>query len=523
MKTRVINHRILLIFILLFGIALRLIFFSGYVEGDDKHYMTYAYKLSRGEFIPTNNHWAVCLGLILPTAIFFHLFGINEVSLVLFPLLCSTASIILIYFIGKMLFNTQVGLLSAFFISFFPLDVIYSSHLFPTIPLAFFIALSIFLFLKGEEKEKKIYYLLSGIFIGISYLIHITGCYIGLFFVIYILYKRKFRISHLIFFSIGILLIFSMELIFYYIQTNDMLFRYSVLNKEINPQMKFSEGFFDIITSTTYRGVNWLIEPIVLLTTEQEFGFFYYFILPIIGYFLFKREKKTNILLMWILTILLYTIYGSISFSHYQPLRRLPRYLSPITIPSLLILSYFLIHKINKKLYSIILVLFLFLTSIGFVYIDNSRLIDYIPRQIYLFYQKHCDTDLVVKPFDYTALLFYSKFQTNPHLKLLLLPEDIKYLNDSTTIKDIKSLYPNVDIIFYHELDKLHKVYVAVNNTYNHFIPKNSKLIKVLQKPNRFYQNFIEKKAIRKIVESVKGKDSIKEIFNEVVYIYYIE
>lgn len=217
---------------------------------------------------------------------------------------------------------------------------------------------------------------------------------------------------------------------------------------------------------------------------------------------------------------MVYTLYGSVSPFHYQPLRRLPRYLSPITIPSLLILSYFLIHKINKKLYSIITVVFLFLTSIGFICIDNSRIIDYVPRKIYLFHKEHPDTDLLITAFDYTALLFYSKFQINPHLKLLLLSEDIN--SNSTTIKNIKYIYPNVGIVFYHNLNNLHNVYVAINKEHNHLIPKNSKLIKVIQKPKRFYQKFLEKQPIKKILESVKDKKEVKSLIEETVYIYYI-
>lgn len=231
MKRWFSNQRILLIFIVLFGIAIRLVFFSGYVEGDDKHYMVYAHKFSQGEFTPYNNHWAVRLGLIIPTALSFYLFGINEFSLILFPLLCSLGAIILIYFIGKMLFDKYVGLLSAFFISFFPLDVIYSSHLFPTIPIAFFMALAVFFFLKGEYNRKSIYYLLSGICIGISSSIHMMGPYIGLFFIIYLLYKRNFRVNYL-FLPMGILVIFSMEAIFYYIQTHDPLFNYHITTEK---------------------------------------------------------------------------------------------------------------------------------------------------------------------------------------------------------------------------------------------------------------------------------------------------
>lgn len=49
------------------------------------------------------------IGLIFPTALFFFLFGINEISAILFPFLCSIGNIILIYYLGELLFNKNVG------------------------------------------------------------------------------------------------------------------------------------------------------------------------------------------------------------------------------------------------------------------------------------------------------------------------------------------------------------------------------------------------------------------------------
>ena len=80
-------------------------FFSGYVSGDDKHYLAQAYRFSIGDFAPGQNPWGNRLGLIIPSAFFMHIFGVNEFSYSLYPLICSLGNIILIYYFGKMLFS----------------------------------------------------------------------------------------------------------------------------------------------------------------------------------------------------------------------------------------------------------------------------------------------------------------------------------------------------------------------------------------------------------------------------------
>lgn len=497
-----LSSGIILLIIIIFGILLRIIFFSGYQVGDDKHYLVQAYKFSIGNFEPGDNIWSVRIGLVLPTAIFFSLFGVNEVSMSLFPFICSIGVIILIYYFGKLLFNTQVGLLSAFLLSFFPLDVIFATQLYPDIPLEFFLSLGIFFFLKGEKTDKRMYYLLSGIFIGIAYFCRITVLIIVFFFIFYILYKKTIKINYLII-PIVILLILIFESCLYYFQTGDFFYTYSTT---------FSHGIN--IGYPLTRGTNWGIEPLLILTTEQELGFFYYFIFPIIVYLIFKRDKNIIIPLMWIIPLLLYIFYGPVDFSEYRTLLRDARYLSIITIPGLLILSYYLVQIIHKKIISIYIVVFLLLTSIGCVIIDNSRIIDYIPKQIYTFYKKHPNTDLILRPFDYFSILFYSKFQINPHLKLFYL----EGYTGGDTVKDIKKCYPEVKGV--SDLNKVHNAYVALEVKYIDYIPPNSKLIKTIKKPQRFYYSILQVPIFKKILQKLTGQKEYP--FEETVQIYYL-
>jgi len=497
-----LSPSIRLLIIIIFGILLRVIFFSGYQVGDDKHYLLQAYKFSTGNFAPGENLWSLRIGLVGPTALFFFLFGINEFSAVLFSLLCSIGSIILIYYFGKLLFDKNTGVMSAFLLSFFPLDVIFATHLYPDIPLEFFLSLGVFFFLKGEKTDKKIYYLLSGIFIGIAYLQRITALLIVFFFIFYILYKKRFKINHLIV-AMVVLVIFIFESCIYYFQTGNFFYQYlTIISHGIN------------IGYPLTRGTNWIIEPLFILTTEQELGFFYYFIFPVTVYLIFKRDKNIIIPLLWIIPLFLYIFYGPVDLCEYRVLLRDARYLSVITIPGLLILSYYLVRILHKKIISIYIVIFLLLTSIGCVIIDNSRITDYIPKQIYTFYKNHPNTDLILRPFDYFSILFYSRFQTNPHLKLFYLEG---YMGGDT-VKDIRSVYPNVKGVY--DLSKVHNAYVGLDVKYINYIPSNSKLIKTIKKPQRFYYSILQKGILKKIFQKLMGQKEYP--FHETVQIYYL-
>ena len=99
------NTKLILFFIVLFGLLLRLMFFSGMDLSDNLSYSRYAANLDK-EIVP--HTLAVRLGLIYATAFSYSLFGINDFSSVLFVLLTSMGSIILIFHFGKLLFNDKI-------------------------------------------------------------------------------------------------------------------------------------------------------------------------------------------------------------------------------------------------------------------------------------------------------------------------------------------------------------------------------------------------------------------------------
>src|SRR3989338_8049061 len=85
------NAKLLLFLIVIFGLFLRLIFFSGMGISDSLVYSKTANDINAGKGIDPNSTLTLStrLGLIYPTALSYKLFGINDLSSVLFVLLRS--------------------------------------------------------------------------------------------------------------------------------------------------------------------------------------------------------------------------------------------------------------------------------------------------------------------------------------------------------------------------------------------------------------------------------------------------
>jgi len=175
-KIKKMRPEVWLILILVFALTLRLWFFVGIGFNDDSYYLDFADDIYNGKkFTPPRGvHWGIRIGVYLPVVFFWKLLGISEFSTSFFTLLTSLGSILIVYLIGKELFNSKTGLIAAFLLSIFPLDVIYSTQIGPDIPFQFFSILSLFFLLKSEKSKNRIkpriYILLSGLSLGLSYL-----------------------------------------------------------------------------------------------------------------------------------------------------------------------------------------------------------------------------------------------------------------------------------------------------------------------------------------------------------------
>ncbi|MBN2016405.1 glycosyltransferase family 39 protein [Candidatus Dojkabacteria bacterium] len=317
-----------LIVILAFALFLRLYFFVGIGGNDDFVYSNTAWNFANHGFsaYPFEIMASLRLMVVVPLSILYRIFGASNVNAGTFPLFCSLLSIILTYKIGKLIFGEKTALLSAFLYSIFPLEAVYATQLVPSIPLTLFWLLSIYSFLCAEKKSpflglrisSNIMLLLSGVFWGCSYLANISGVFLAPFFVIYIILNRKFRKEYILI-LVGFLPIFMAENILYYFYRHEWLWRLKVGHEE--------EIRVNTNTALNYypRVLFRVIDP-NFFSHEGHFGLFAYLFVLLLPYLIYRRDKKSLVFAVFVLSIFAYMQFGIMTTTG-RPMIKWMRYL----------------------------------------------------------------------------------------------------------------------------------------------------------------------------------------------------
>ena len=425
-KRLLTNPKFLLFTIVLFGLALRLVFFAGMSASDSLAYSKAANEIDKGIDPNSTLTLTTRMGLIYATALSYTLFGINDFSSVLFVLLTSIGNIILVFYFGKLLFNKKVGLIAASLLSFFPLDIVYSTKLISDIPSAFFMSLGVYFFLYSEIKPKLKYnagYFLSGFLMGIGYLIRESALLIGLFFLIYVLYKKKIKKEYFLV-ALGFLTIFAVELMIFYNLTGDPFFRSTASQKYLSAAM-IAYNYFGRLSFPT----GLFHYPYIILTTNI-LSYFYIAIFIAIIYCWIYRKKETLTIQMWFISLLLYLSFGSSSLTHYAPFKAADRYLTIITIPGILLLAFFLSEKktIIKKIIMPLILTILLLTSVVSVYVREDRNVLENLKEASP-YIEGLDKTIFIDSRSLKALDYISKYKKTTNLEPY--PEDLASINDA--------------------------------------------------------------------------------------------
>ena len=434
------NTYFILLLIALFGLAFRLAFFSGMGISDSLVYSKTANDFNLGKGIDTESTLTLStrLGLIYTTSASYKILGINDFSSVLFPLLTSIAGIIIIFYFGKLLFNEKTGLMASFLLSIFPLDVVYSTQLLSDLPSAFFMSLGVYIFLYAELKKQLKYglsYLFSGILIGISYLIRESALLIALFFIAYIIYKRKIKKEYFLV-ILGVLLVFALESLIFFNLTNDALFRIHASQQYLK-EAAASHNYFgrlDFPTGLFHYPWLFLANPLLSL--------FYVPIFISTAYIFVYKKKEGVIILLWLIPLLVYLSFGSSSFTEYIPFRAVDRYTSIFTFPAIIIMAVFLSEndrRLNKAMVPAALIILLLL-SVSSVHIRGGRNLLGGLRDMSPFVE-NLKKPAYVDERSLKVLDYISGYKINPDINPY--PEDFKGIRDSYVIINkemIKSL-----------------------------------------------------------------------------------
>lgn len=187
------------------------------------------FKNERNPIILKNDK-EIILTAILPLGwpaqivMIYHIFGKNNVKAILiYNIILSTGTIFLFFIIGIKLFNVKIGLFAALLSSINPQFIHYTSWTLTETSFLFLLMLTIYTIIVAYEIQKKSYYALSGILLGLTSYVRPVGFIILLVLLTFLILSKKFKIQNLFVFSIAFLSILSPWIIRNYLIFNKFI------------------------------------------------------------------------------------------------------------------------------------------------------------------------------------------------------------------------------------------------------------------------------------------------------------
>lgn len=315
-------RRYLILFLVL-GFVLRLIVANNVAPlADEMIHGTNAINIISSGVINAQNEAPAWLYL---TDIFYRIFGVHSFSARFLSILFGTLTILVVYLLGKQLFNEKIGLTAAFLMAISAYYIRYTLMEMDQ-AMMFFVLLALYYFLKEIEAHKKIPYI-SGILMGIALLIKpITLPFIVSFGVCFFiaLYKSGNRAT---FFSKNKIRICYVLLTLFLFATPILSYNYILYHQKGITDVIFSR--FLGINQDIYAGLqgydkSFVLSEVVSLGIPALFNAYWsldpaIFILGLLGLVLLittTKYRKARILLWFNLVPLIFLLGTSLLQTH---------------------------------------------------------------------------------------------------------------------------------------------------------------------------------------------------------------
>ena len=220
------------------SVFIQILFLSPPILSDQ---MEYYFTATRFPYLPVQpNHWSLRIGLILPVAVLYRIFGHAEITYYCLPFVSMTLLPIGVYFLGSKLFNRRTGFFSALWIFSIPNLMLESGQLLPDIPATACIVAGFAMLVASRDLQKNTdsriterktfwFLFLTGALFGWAYLIKE---YYVIFVLLIPLAFWAFEIPcrNLIPVCAGFLIVFGIEAIFGLIYYDNPFIRFSTAN-----------------------------------------------------------------------------------------------------------------------------------------------------------------------------------------------------------------------------------------------------------------------------------------------------
>jgi outer membrane protein assembly factor BamB len=245
------------VFVLAIVVFSILLFFVNLGNGvlqvaDEQTYSQWAFHMVKtGDYLTPWAYGSVLFWIGKPPlmmwlmSLAYQVFGVNNFASRIWTAAFGTFSLVLVFYLGKKLYNSYVGFLSALVLGTFVTFYVFARYAMTDVPLVFFLLASIYFFVLSERKEKDMRYAaLSGVFFGLALMTKQTAALlIPVIIISYlIITKRSLRFFFtkwfILFLGVGVL-IFSPWLIYMSLNFGSAFwqgyFGYGVFLRTISP------------------------------------------------------------------------------------------------------------------------------------------------------------------------------------------------------------------------------------------------------------------------------------------------
>lgn len=351
-ETSLAEHRLVLPAILLVGLALRLYFFVGVGGWDDVSYLAHIHEINSGTFdteAATDGSFPFKyrVGLILPTAFLFRIFGTSEPLLAVLPLLCSLGTIYVTWRLGRLL-SPLTGAIAGLLMATLPCGIVSATSLLPTPCGVFFCGLSVLLWVEAEGlirppavRPGAVRYFLIGMILGCAYLFRLEA---GLYGIVFIVLGLAYCRPHAGWFvaAIGVVLVIGAENYVYWSRHGEWLYRLKVVSSGF-------ASFSDQLSAhlQEQKSVSAFVKSVFLKPTEFGLHAAAAFVGSSLA--LVRCRKEHRPLLLWFWPLLAYLCFGTWSLTSYVPTTKDPRYLLQVAIPGFVLLAAMLTPMVQRK------------------------------------------------------------------------------------------------------------------------------------------------------------------------------
>lgn len=283
-----------LTFILFVCIAIKMVFFYGFLGTDDSVMTSMAIQINEeGMYLP-GSHYDSRLGLILPVALVFSIFGIGATQAAIFPLICALGLSLVTYLsCRKAGMVVSFAIVAALIPAVIPISVQFSSSIYPEVPFAFFIAISIFIIVNRTSNAapaKLNYkdYLVLFVSLFFAYLIKIEVIFIIGAYFLFFLYLKHYK-QALLLITFPVLFMLAEDLVFY---SQAMDFKF------FNRLDILSSGQSATKMGTSHSAQQLWVYPKSMFITFYNFGLHFHFLLAALGWFIVARPSRDRHLIV---------------------------------------------------------------------------------------------------------------------------------------------------------------------------------------------------------------------------------